>query len=77
MLMQAKPSRTPETVCCNVLGITERASTHPPAPAAHIVDLCFVNVSVLDVDGQVVPRAKMRIDFAVTVNVIPPVQSMP
>ena len=28
-------------------------------------DLCFVNVSVHDADGQLVPRAKMRIDFAV------------
>ena len=33
--------------------------------AADGEDLCFVNVSVHDADGQLVPRAKMRIDFAV------------
>ena len=33
--------------------------------AADGEDLCFVNVSVRDAEGQLVPRAKMRIDFAV------------
>ena len=51
MLMQAKPSQAPETVSCSVLGITERASTHPPAPAAHIVEQALAYIEAHAKEG--------------------------
>ena len=41
------------------------ATAECDALAADGEDVCYVNVSVRDAKGRLVPRAKMRIDFAV------------
>jgi len=51
MLMRSKPSQPSKTVCCKVLGITERASTHPPAPAAHIVEQALAYIETHAKEG--------------------------
>ena len=53
--------------CVKTVGAAAKlaAAAERDSIAADGEDLCFVNVSVHDADGQLVPRAKMRIDFSV------------